>query len=190
MISVEHVVAERFPEFPQRNPTLHKTVVALLRQLFRESEFQRFAEMAGNQIKLNMAVECIAVKHQQATTIGRGVNQLIDDIDGPKTVADEFAHHFIVVTRDIDNPRSIARFLHQQSQHFVVAGGPDELAFHRPEIDDIADQVKCFALDAAQEIEQVIGATVLAAEVHIRDPDSAQLLLNSTHRHRHRGTPR
>ncbi len=44
MISVEHVVAERFPEFPQRNPTLHKTVVALLRQLFRESEFQRFAE--------------------------------------------------------------------------------------------------------------------------------------------------
>jgi putative hemolysin len=44
VISVEHVVAERFPEFPQRNPTLHKTVVALLRQLFRESEFQRFAE--------------------------------------------------------------------------------------------------------------------------------------------------
>ncbi len=44
MISVEHVVAERFPEFPRRNPTLHRTVVALLRQLFRESEFQRFAE--------------------------------------------------------------------------------------------------------------------------------------------------
>jgi putative hemolysin len=44
MISVEAVVAQRFPEFPQRNPTLHKTSVALLRQLFRESEFQRFAE--------------------------------------------------------------------------------------------------------------------------------------------------
>jgi putative hemolysin len=44
MISVESVVAQRFPNFPQRNPTLHRTVVALLRQLFRESEFQRFAE--------------------------------------------------------------------------------------------------------------------------------------------------
>lgn len=44
MISVEHVVSERFPDFPQRNPTIYKTVVAVLRYLFRESEFRRFAE--------------------------------------------------------------------------------------------------------------------------------------------------
>lgn len=44
MISVEHVVAARFPDFPQRNPTIYKTVVALLRYLFREVEFRRFAE--------------------------------------------------------------------------------------------------------------------------------------------------
>jgi len=42
MISVENVVSARFPDFPLRNPTLHKTVVALLRVLFRESEFHRF----------------------------------------------------------------------------------------------------------------------------------------------------
>lgn len=44
MISVENVVSERFPDFPQRNPTIYKTVVAVLRYLFRESEFRRFAE--------------------------------------------------------------------------------------------------------------------------------------------------
>lgn len=44
MISVEHVVASRFPDFPQRNPTIYKTVVAVLRLLFREVEFRRFAE--------------------------------------------------------------------------------------------------------------------------------------------------
>lgn len=44
MISVENVVTSRFPDFPERNPTLHKTVVALLRALFRESEFHRFEE--------------------------------------------------------------------------------------------------------------------------------------------------
>ena len=42
MISVENVVSTRFPDFPIRNPTLYKTVVAVLRNLFRESEFHRF----------------------------------------------------------------------------------------------------------------------------------------------------
>lgn len=44
MISVEHVVAERFPDFPLRSPAIYKTVVAVLRYLFRESEFRRFSE--------------------------------------------------------------------------------------------------------------------------------------------------
>jgi putative hemolysin len=44
MISVEHAVSQRFPDFPLRNPTAYKTVVALLRILFRESEFRRFSE--------------------------------------------------------------------------------------------------------------------------------------------------
>lgn len=44
MISVENVVAERFPDFQLRNPAIYKTVVAVLRFLFRESEFRRFAE--------------------------------------------------------------------------------------------------------------------------------------------------
>lgn len=44
MISVEHVVTSRFPDFPQRNPTAYRTVVAILRFLFREVEFRRFAE--------------------------------------------------------------------------------------------------------------------------------------------------
>jgi putative hemolysin len=44
MISVENVVTSRFPDFPQRNPTIYKTVVAILRFLFREVEFRRFAE--------------------------------------------------------------------------------------------------------------------------------------------------
>jgi putative hemolysin len=42
MISVENVVSSRFPDFPARNPALYKTVVGLLRNLFRESEFHRF----------------------------------------------------------------------------------------------------------------------------------------------------
>jgi putative hemolysin len=44
MISVENVVAERFPDFEVRNPAIYKTVVAILRYLFRESEFRRFSE--------------------------------------------------------------------------------------------------------------------------------------------------
>src|ERR1022692_4303120 len=44
MISVENVVTARFPDFSQRNPTIYKTVVAILRFLFREVEFRRFSE--------------------------------------------------------------------------------------------------------------------------------------------------
>jgi len=44
MISVENAVTARFPDFPQRNPAVYKTVVAILRFLFREVEFRRFAE--------------------------------------------------------------------------------------------------------------------------------------------------
>jgi putative hemolysin len=44
MISVENAVSQRFPDFPQRNPAVYRTVVALLRIVFRESEFRRFSE--------------------------------------------------------------------------------------------------------------------------------------------------
>ena len=44
MISVEHAVSQRFPDFPLRNPAIYKTVVALLRIVFRESEFRRFSD--------------------------------------------------------------------------------------------------------------------------------------------------
>ncbi len=43
MISVEQVISSRFPGLEARSPVMRRGLIALLRVLFRESEFQRFA---------------------------------------------------------------------------------------------------------------------------------------------------
>ena len=42
MISVESLVAEKFPRFVSQRPLLSRPTVAFLRKLFHESEFKRF----------------------------------------------------------------------------------------------------------------------------------------------------
>ena len=44
MISVESVVAERFPAFVRNTPQVQKPIVAVLRYLFHEAEFKRFEQ--------------------------------------------------------------------------------------------------------------------------------------------------
>lgn len=43
MFSIENVIHTRFPAFPQKNPKTYRTLVALLKVLFKEAEFQKFS---------------------------------------------------------------------------------------------------------------------------------------------------
>jgi hypothetical protein len=85
-------------------------------------------------------------------------------------MADKFAHHFIMIARHVNNARAVSGFVHDHAQYFVVRRGPNELAAQSPEIDNIAEQIKRFAIDAAQKIEQILRAAIFTAKMNIGQP--------------------
>jgi hypothetical protein len=42
-------------------------------------------------------------------------------------------------------------------------------ALHRPDIDDVTDEVELLAVDTVEKVEERFGLAVHAAEVHVRD---------------------
>jgi hypothetical protein len=53
---------------------------------------------------------------------------------------------------------------------------PEQALFHRPAIDDVADEIEHVGLVVAQEVEQVLGLAAARAQVRVGDEDRAQAL--------------
>ena len=60
-----------------------------------------------------------------------------------------------------------------------MAGGPVNLALHRPQVDHIANQIEAVGTHAAQEGEQILGLTATAAQVEIRQPQAAAVVVDA-----------
>ena len=121
-------------------------------------------------IELHMHVEAVAVNQQQTAAVGGDMCQLFENFHRPEAVANKLAHGFIMIAWHIHNTCATFCLLHDQSQHIVMRRWPDELALQRTEIDDIAEQVQGFTFDTLQKIEQILGTTVLVAQMNIREP--------------------
>ena len=122
---------------------------------------------------LDHAVEEVAVGDPQPALVGGDVNAVLRDLDAAEGMVDVAACELVVVARNEDDPRALARLAQQLLDHVVVGARPIPRAPQLPAVDDVADEVQRLALRMTQEIEQRCGAAPRRAQVQVGDPQRA-----------------
>ena len=121
-------------------------------------------------------VELVAVQEQEAAPVGQRVNVLADDADVTKGDAEVVAQGFIVIARDENDPLAVPRAPQDLLHKGVLGLGPYDVAAHRPEVDDIADEEDVLRRVAAHEAKQTIGLARPGTEVNVGEEDRADFL--------------
>ncbi len=78
-----------------------------------------------------------------------------------------------MVARDVRHLHALAAHAQDLLHHVVVRLGPVPAALQPPAVDDVADQVELFALEAADEVEQELGLAAARAQMDVGDEDGA-----------------
>src|SRR5579883_1312869 len=131
------------------------------------------------------AVELVAMDDQQLLAVGRLVDRLFLD---PHVAESELAilpRSLVVIARNVDHMRALARLAQHLLHHVVVRLRPVPPALQAPAIDDVADQVEIFALVPLQEVEQQVRLATARAEMDVGKKDGAMagglMTLDDTH---------
>src|SRR5947207_13005363 len=89
-------------------------------------------------------------------------------------VAAKAGDEFIVVARDVDDARALARFAEKFLDDVVVLLRPINSAPHLPDVDEIPDEVERLELMVAQKLKERAGVAAPRAEMHVGDPRRAK----------------
>jgi hypothetical protein len=102
-------------------------------------------------------------------------------MDRLETNLDVAEHHAVVVAKDavvvagnVDDARAVFGLAENRANDVVVRLRPEERFAEAPHIDDVADEVKRFRLDRAQEVEQVGSAAAPESQMDVGDEDRAK----------------
>ena len=92
-------------------------------------------------------------------------------LDAAEGHAGVVAQDFVVVAGDEHDALAVAGAPQQLLDHRVVGRHPADPAVHRPEVDDVADQVGVLGRVLAQEFDQVIGLAGTGAEMDVGEKE-------------------
>lgn len=111
------------------------------------------ARMFDNEIK------AIAVGYEVAPPVGRGVDNVLGDLDPAEMRPIVITQEFVMISRNVVEPNA-APALSQQFLHHVIVGlRPIPARFQLPAINDVADEVDDVSFMTAQEIKQALSLT-------------------------------
>ena len=117
-------------------------------------------------------VELVAVQHQVAIPVGCDVHVVHRDADVAERGADVLARGFVVVSGDEDHLDMVTRALQELLQQRVLRRRPvDAARLHRPEVEDVADEVQLVRLVGLQEVQQPLGLARRGAEMDVGEED-------------------
>src|SRR5262245_28166335 len=117
-------------------------------------------------------IEFVTMDNQDTFTGGGYVNCVLLDLDIPIRSA-KARHQFIVISRNVNHPRTFAGFAQDFLDHVVVLLWPVDCASERPDINQVADDVEHVEVGLAQEVQQRSGITAACAQVSVGDPRGA-----------------
>ena len=121
---------------------------------------------------LDNGVEFVAVYDQNSFAGRRDVDGVSLDVDVSVRAA-EISDHLVVITRDVDDARALSGFAQDFLNDVVMGLRPVTAAAHRPDVDQIADDVEVLKLVISKKVDQHTGVRAASAEMHVGNPGSA-----------------
>ena len=82
----------------------------------------------------------------------------------------EARHQFVVISRDVNYPRALARFAQNFLDDVVMLLWPIDCASQRPDIDQVAHDIKGVEIGLPQKIQKRSGVAVTRAQVDVGNP--------------------
>jgi hypothetical protein len=101
------------------------------------------------------------------------VHELVGQFHVAERVRRKPSQKLVVVPRHVAHPRAALEHAENASNHEARSVGPDEVALQLPAIDDVADEIQTLGLNAAEEVEKVLGAGKPAAEMNVGNEERA-----------------
>src|SRR5215831_8347873 len=122
-----------------------------------EPEAERIGPVAQQRQPLRIpydAIEGVAVNDEELAAIRGDVDHLIEKPDAAHLQLRVVAQPFVMVARDVDDPRPLARLAQQLLDNVVVGLRPKPGTAQAPAVDDVADEIEMLGFRMAEKIEQ------------------------------------
>jgi hypothetical protein len=103
------------------------------------------------------------------------MHDIMVDLDGAETHPAIASNGLVVITRDEDNPRSLAGFAKKLLQHVVMRLEPKGAPPDAPEIDDVANEIDRVGIVVAEKIKKGFRLARPCAEMQIRNEKRPKL---------------
>src|SRR5881398_3990624 len=114
----------------------------------------------------------MTVNDEHPTSVCQTMNGML--LNGNVAVGTEKSgEHLVVVTGDVNDARSFARFAENLLDDVVVLLRPVTAATQLPDVDQIAHDIERFAFVLAQEFEQRTGIAAARAQMDVGNPRRA-----------------
>src|SRR6266478_8469700 len=104
---------------------------------------------------MRQPIELMTVQNDVPLPVGGDVNRPLRQLDSAEVQAEELLKEFVVIADDKRHTRLLAVFAQQLLDEQVVLLRPVPFAAQLPAINEVADDVKLFALRFAEEIQQL-----------------------------------
>jgi hypothetical protein len=106
--------------------------------------------------------------HDEKAAAIRGLmHDVMVDLDGAETHSAIASDGLVVITRNKDDPRSLAGLAKKLLQHIIVRLQPERAPPDAPEIDNIANEIDRVGVVVAEEIKKGFRLTCPCAEMQI-----------------------
>ena len=129
------------------------------------------AEFFEQMIEVRQAIGLMAVDDEIFFAVGGGVNGLMRHHHAAKTHSRKLVNELVVVAGDVDDLGLLAAFAENFLDEDVVVVAPEPAELQLPAVNEITDDVEVFAIHHAQQVQQLLHAGVLGAEVDVGNPD-------------------
>lgn len=121
-------------------------------------------------VEMREAVRLVAVDDEVFFAVRADVHHFTGHGHAAETHADELFHEFIVIAGDVDDLGLLAAFAEELLDERVIIITPVPAEAQFPAIDEVADEVKVFAIDHLEEVEQLVDAAVTGTEMDVGNP--------------------
>jgi hypothetical protein len=129
------------------------------------------AKLFQQMIEMRQAIGLVAVNDEIFFPIGRSMDHLVRHHHPAKTHAGELINELIMVAGDVNHLGVLAAFAEQFLDEHIIVITPEPAEPQFPAVNQVADDIKIFAVHHAEKFQQFRDASVPRAEVDVRNPD-------------------
>jgi hypothetical protein len=120
-------------------------------------------------------IELVTMQEQEVTAVGGDVNMLVAHEDLAERDPVVLAQRFVVIARNQHDMLAVACATQNLLHDRILRRRPVDAPAHRPEVDDVADQVEILCLVPTEELQQTLGLTAAGAKMDVGNENRADL---------------